>query len=242
MGTAAITGASGGIGRAMVHTFAQAGYDIALLDLTEPLLPKDARGVAMAVDLTDPDAVAGAFERIGAEFGRLDALVNIAGINHRSPISDMDAEDWDRVMATNVGTMFLTARFGVPLLEKGMTPSIVNLASVSGHVASPDYPAYVTSKAAVESFTAALSQEVGSRGIRVNAVAPGWVNAGFTDKAKDEATDPAELDRAARDAHLLGRMAEPEEVATAALWLCSQKASFVTGQTLFVDGGFMRKH
>lgn len=123
-----------------------------------------------------------------------------------------------------------------------MTPSIVNLASVSGYVASPDYPAYVTSKAAVESFTAALSQEVGSRGIRVNAVAPGWVNAGFTDKAKDEATDPAELDSAAREAHLLGRMAEPEEVATAALWLCSHKASFVTGQTLFVDGGFMRKH
>ena len=164
----------------MVHTFARAGYDIALLDLSEPRLPKDARGVAMAVDLTDPEAVAGAFERIGAEFGRLDALVNIAGINHRSPISDMDAEDWDRLMATNVGAMFLTAKFGVPLLEKGMTPSIVNLASVSGHVASPDYPAYVTSKAAVESFTAALSQEVGARGIRVNAVAPGWVNAGLS--------------------------------------------------------------
>ena len=230
MGTAAITGASGGIGRAMVHTFAQAGYDIALLDLTEPRLPKDARGVAMAVDLTEPEAVAGAFERIGAEFGRLDALVNIAGINHRSPISDMDAEDWDRLMATNVGAMFLTAKFGVPLLEKGMTPSIVNLASVSGHVASPDYPAYVTSKAAVEKMTRILAREVGKLKITVNAVGPSPVK---TDLIKAVAPDKVEavLARQAID-----RFATTADIVNVIDFFLRPESDFVTGQVVYLGG------
>ena len=242
MAVAAITGAAGGIGGAVASAFAGAGYRTALIDRDPPGLTECARGIALAVDLTRPEQVAAAFGRIGDEFGRLDALVNVAGINHRAPVSQMNVDDWDRMMDTNVGSMFLTAKYGLPLLERGDGPAIVNMASVSGHVASPDYPAYVMTKAAVESFTFALSQEAGSRGIRVNAVAPGWVNAGFTDQARAEAEEPARLDEAARDAHLLGRMAEPSEVASAVLWLCSRDASFVTGQTLFVDGGFMRRH
>ena len=144
------------------------------------------------------------------------------------------------MMEVNVGHMFLTAKNALPLMGEGS--AIVNMASISGHVATPDYPAYVTTKAAVESFTFALAQEAGDRGIRVNAVAPGWVNAGFTDAALAEAANPQDIFDAAREAHLLGRMAEPEEVADAALWLASAEASFVTGQTIFVDGGLMRKH
>jgi NAD(P)-dependent dehydrogenase (short-subunit alcohol dehydrogenase family) len=129
----------------------------------------------------------------------------------------------------------------MPLMT-GEAPAIVNMASISGHVASPDYPAYVASKAAVESFTWALAGEAGARGIRVNAVAPGWVEAGFTRAALATAADPAALRDKARAAHLLGRMARPEEIAAAILWLASPKASFVTGETLFVDGGLMRVH
>ena len=242
MAVAAITGAAGGIGSAVARAFADGGYQSALLDRVSPGMPEDGRGIAIALDLTRPAEVAGAFGRIADEFGKLDALVNIAGINHRSPVSRMNADDWDRMLDNNVGSMFLTAKYGLALLERSDRPAIVNMASVSGHVASPDYPAYVATKAAVESFTVALSQEAGSRGIRVNAVAPGWVDAGFTDQARAEAADPANLDQAARDAHLLGRMAKPHEVASAVLWLCSKAASFVTGQTLFVDGGFMRRH
>jgi NAD(P)-dependent dehydrogenase (short-subunit alcohol dehydrogenase family) len=237
MPLAVITGAAGGIGGAVAGAFERAGYALALLDRLAVDLPG---AECITLDLTDPDAVGAAFERIASRGQRIDALINVAGINHRAPVREMQVADWDRVMDVNVGHMFLTAKHAVPLMGDG--GAIVNMASISGHVATPDYPAYVTTKAAVESFTVSLCQEVGARGIRVNAVAPGWVNAGFTDAALAAADNPDNIHAAARDAHLLGRMAEPEEIADAVVWLASSAASFVTGQTLFVDGGLMRKH
>lgn len=235
---ALVTGAAGGIGGATARAFAAAGWQVAATDRSAP----GTGDLALACDLTQPDEVRALIAAIAGRFGRLDALVNIAGINHRATLSEMQVADWERTMDTNLGSMFLTAKYGLPLLERGAHPAIVNLASISGHVASADYPACVTTKAAVESFTWALAGEVAGRGIRANAVAPGWVDAGFTHAALEQTPDPAALHAAAARAHLLGRMGRPEEVAAAILWLASPAASFVTGETLFVDGGLMRVH
>ena len=239
MPVAVITGAAGDIGSATARVFHDAGYALALLDRTAPVM---ADHLGIGLDLTDPAAVPAAMAQVAGRFGRIDALINIAGINHRSSIAEMALADWNRMLDVNVGAMFLTAKHAVPLLARSDRGAIVNMASISGHVASPDYPAYVTTKAAVESFTFALAGEVAGHGIRVNAVAPGWVAAGFTRAALETATDPEALLAAARRAHVLGRMAEPAEIASAILWLASPKASFVTGETLFVDGGLMRVH
>ena len=237
---ALVTGAAGDIGKACAIALEAQGLRVIRLDrnLPEQAAPTD----WIACDLADPKAVTDAIAAITADPGRLDVVVNVAGINHRATLQDILVEDWTRMLEVNVGGMFLILRACRTLLERGKDPAVVNMSSISGHVASADYPAYVATKAAVEGLTKALALEWATAGIRVNAVAPGWVEAGFTRVALSTSPDPAALLDAARRAHLLGRMAQPGEVAEAVAFLASPASVGTSGAVLFVDGGLMRVH
>mgnify|MGYP001403267473 CR=1 FL=1 len=240
---AVVTGAQGGIGRAIVHRLLSDGFFIIAIDQTDRgIFSGNKNVINLSCDISDEYSVRTTFSTISEKYDWLDVLVNLAGINHKSSIANMEISKWDHLFSTNVGGMFLTVKYALQMMKARKNASIINFSSIAGHVASKDYPAYVTSKAAVESFTIGLSKEVSKYGIRANAVAPGWVNAGFTDAARLQSNNPKELEEAARKAHLMGRMAEADEIASVISWLANPKSNFITGQIVFVDGGLMRVH
>ena len=240
-----ITGAAGGIGSAIARAFVSEGAMVALLD--RPGQPLEllaaefgASALAVPADITNSDQVSSAVSTAVQHFGGLTSLVNAVGILRQGRIDEMLETDWDDLMAVNVKGVFLACKYTVPHL-KVSGGTIVNLSSVSAYVGSDGSFAYTASKGAVSSLTFGIAQELGAFGIRVNAICPGWVDAGFTHHAMSLAPDPSVLEEQARNAHVLGRMASPDEVAKAAVFLSSSASSFVTGTSLFVDGGFMIK-
>jgi 3-oxoacyl-[acyl-carrier protein] reductase len=170
-------------------------------------------------------------ERVEAELGDLDIVVNNAGITRDTLLARMSEEDWDIVLATNLGGAFHTCRAVARKMLRRRSGAIVNLSSVVGVHGNPGQANYAASKAGIIGFTKALARELGNRGVRVNAVAPGYIDTELT----------GELPEAAREAILantpLGRLGRPEDVAGAVRFLCSDEAAFVTGEVLLVDGG-----
>ena len=247
--TAMITGASGGIGSAIAKRFAQEGARVALLDRHIKKLKKLQKEITQSggqsenfyVDITDSKDVARVVKEIVKTLGPIHLLVNSVGILIQGKVDKMSEKDFDALMAVNVKGLFLAYKHAVPVMRKAGGGVIINLSSVSALVGSPESFAYTTSKGAVLSMTYATAQELAPDNIRVMAICPGWVDAGFTHQALKIAPDPSVLHQAAKNAHVLGRMATPEEVANAALFLASDEASFMTGSALYVDGGFMIK-
>ncbi|MDZ4765144.1 MAG: SDR family NAD(P)-dependent oxidoreductase [Chloroflexota bacterium] len=245
----AVTGAASGMGAATARLAAADGASVVILDLPatagEAVAAqiRDAGGTALfiACDVKEENQVSAAFDHIRSAFGTLHGLVNVAGANRKGQITTLDLDDWDLVMAVNVRGTMLTIKYAVPLLRHAGGGVIVNMASVSGMIGSDGYAAYHTSKGAIISLTRSLAEELAPDHIRVTAVAPGWVDTPFTNNAVDASPDPAGLRAQANRMHALGRMAQPDEVAQAILWLLTDKASFVTASTLLVDGGFMVK-
>lgn len=229
MGWVAITGGAGGIGAALVRAVQAMGGRAASLDLTSN---PDA-DLSLIVDVQDQSAVAAAM----AQIGPLRGLVCIAGTNAQGRIEDLSWDDWRRVMAVNVtGTMLAMKHAQI---QPG--GAIVLTASVSAHIGTDGYTAFHTSKGAVLGLMRASCAEFAAQGVRVNAVSPGWVETGFTDRALAAMPDSYSQRQSAAAAHLLGRIARPGEIAEAMLFLLSDDASFITGEELVVDGGFMRK-
>jgi NAD(P)-dependent dehydrogenase (short-subunit alcohol dehydrogenase family) len=237
---ALVTGAARGIGLAAAKRFLAEGWQVALLDIDGENLARTHAGLAapeatlaLHCDVADPDGVTRAFAATAERFGRLDALVNNAGIAVFKPLLETTLEDWRRTLDVNLTGAFLCVQAAAPLMREAGGGAIVNITSISGHRASTLRVAYGTSKAALAHLTKQQAAELAALGIRVNAVAPGPVD---TAMAKAVHTPAIRADY--HDAIPLNRYGLESELAEAIFFLCSERAGYITGQVLSVDGGF----
>jgi NAD(P)-dependent dehydrogenase (short-subunit alcohol dehydrogenase family) len=241
---ALVTGAAGGIGRAVVQLLLARGYAIVAEDISAKVRQLAIAGKVIALE-ADVGRTESAREAVGlatGTFGRLDLLVNNAGLFLRKPTEQCTDEDFDALMATNVRGAFIHAREALPSLAR-TSGSIVNLASISGLVGMPGQTVYAMTKGAIVQLTRQLAVEHAHHGIRVNAVAPGAVDTDFVANARDAAADPdpAASRASAISQHPIGRMLTPAEIAAAIVFLASPAASAITGAILPVDGGYVAR-
>jgi NAD(P)-dependent dehydrogenase (short-subunit alcohol dehydrogenase family) len=229
-----VTGASRGIGAAIARRFAAEGADVVNASLIEPVYDDPAIH-SMLADVSDPDDAHRLVDAAVERLGKLDVLVNNAGIELEATIEHTTAADWDRVMAVNARGPFLCSKFGLPHL-RATRGAIVNIASVDSFWGEPELAAYCASKGAVLALTRCVALDHAADGIRAVAICPGYVRTELLEQFYESQPDP----KAARDAlerkHPLRRICEPDEVASLATWLASDEAAFVSGQPYVIDG------
>ena len=228
---ALVTGASKGIGRAIAEELARAGAEVVVgyrsgVEDAEALA-REIEGRAVQADVSSAEEAA----RLVEEAGDLDILVNNAGLTRDGLLARMSDDDWHTVIETNLSSVFYTCRAVTRPMIKKRAGSIVNVSSIVGVHGNWGQTNYAASKAGIIGFTKSLARELGSRGVRANVVAPGYVRSQLTDVLPEEAT-AAMLGNTP-----LGRLGEPKDVACAVRFLCSDEASFITGDVLLVDGG-----
>jgi 3-oxoacyl-[acyl-carrier protein] reductase len=226
-----VTGASRGIGRAIALELAHAGASVVVgyrsgVEEAESVA-SEVGGRAVKADVSD----AGEARRLVDETGDLDILVNNAGVTRDGLIARMSDEDWQVVLETNLSSVFYTCRAAARGMMKRRSGAIVNVSSIVGLHGNPGQTNYSASKAGIIGFTKALARELGSRGVRANVVAPGDVTTQLTEVLRDELKDVMLANTP------LGRFGDPEDVAGAVRFLCSDEAAFITGEVLLVDGG-----
>ncbi len=232
-----ITGASGGIGRAMAEAFAEKGYGVAMACWAHPQRAQDVANRigarVFACDITREEEVDALFSAAEEAYGFIDAVVNNAGVSWRGLLTDMTLEEWERVFAVNTRGVFLCCRRALPAMVRRKRGAILNISSMWGQQGASCEAAYSASKAAVIGLTQALAQEVGPSGIRVNCLCPGVI-----DTPMNASLTPGELGALAEETPL-GRMGTPQEVAQAAVFLAEN--TYITGQSLGVNGGFLMR-
>jgi NAD(P)-dependent dehydrogenase (short-subunit alcohol dehydrogenase family) len=241
--TAIVTGGSKGIGRAIALAFAQAGASVAIaargredLDRTaKEIEAEGGRALAVPADVTDPAQVQDMVDRTVEAFGTLDILVNNAGAApFMSPLDQMRLEGFEKYFGVNFTSALLCTKAVAPILLAKQGGCVLNVASVAGLIATPGLTYYGTAKAAMINLTRTVSREWAASSVRVNALAPGWIATEINERARREIP---EFGRRMLESVPLGRLGTPEDVAAAALFLCSPAASFITGTVLIVDGG-----
>jgi 3-oxoacyl-[acyl-carrier protein] reductase len=239
-GVALVTGASRGIGRSIALQLAADGFSVGVNyasnaekadEVVGQITAAGGAAVAVQADVSDEEAVSAMFDKVSEELGSVTVLVNNAGITDDGLLLRMSTEQWDSVIDTNLRSVFLCTKAALRGMIRAKSGRIINISSVSGVYGNAGQGNYSASKAGVIGFTMSTAKEVGSRGITVNAVAPGFIATDMTDALGDEAMS------AATDQISLGRLGTPEEVASVVGYLASDGASYITGQTIVIDGG-----
>ena len=234
-----ITGISGGLGTATAKHFHEKGYKVFGTDIKEPEL--DFLAAFFQGDITDEKLWEKIFSEIEFQCGHLDALVNIAGRNYFDKIEDAKLLQWQDMFEVNVIGMVASTKHLVSLLRKSREPAIVNMSSISGYIGSDGYAAYCATKGAVDSLTKSIALELAPK-IRVNAIAPGWIETPFTVAGLELSDDPVAYRKKVEEMHALNRVGTPEEIAKAIYWMASEDSRFMTGSIVIVDGGYMIKN
>lgn len=243
---ALITGGGSGIGQACAKAFAASGAKVVISDIEDArdgleetlnLIKKaDGEGSSVTADVSDPEGVKKMIRHVIDEFGSLDCAVNNAGITGEMVSTvEYELDEWNKVIATNLTGVWLCMKEEIKQMKQN-GGSIVNLASILGHVGMAETPAYTAAKHGVVGLTQTAAWEYGEDNIRINAVCPGFIRTAMVEEAG--LLDDDEEVKRLESLHALNRMGEAEEVAAAILWLSSDQASFVTGSSYFVDGGY----
>ena len=238
-----VTGAARGIGAGTARRFAEEGAAVAVLDLDEGQAAETAGGlgadkaVGVGCNVTDKASVEQAVERVVAELGGLHVLVNNAGISKDAMLFKMTEDDWDAVMGVHLKGAFLMSQAAQKVFVEQKYGKILNTSSTSAN-GNRGQANYSAAKAGIQGFTKTLALELGRYGINVNAIAPGFIETDMTDDtAKRVGMSVEDFRAAAADKNPIKRTGKPEDIAAAAAFLCSDEASYITGQTLYVDGG-----
>lgn len=236
---AIVTGAAGGIGLAVAHDLESKGYRVIGTDHVASSSSVFAN--FFTNDVCDEEAWDAIANYVEEEYGSLDGLVNIAGRNYYSLIELSDLDAWRNMFEVNVLGMVTSIKYCGRLMRRNPGSSIVNMSSISAQIGSVGYAAYCATKGAVDALTKSLALEFAPN-VRVNAIAPGWIETNFTMEGLELSDDPVQYRNQVEKMHALDRVGTPSEVAMSISWLLSSEASFITGSIIVVDGGYLIKN